>query len=210
MAKAAFQRFHKFGNRFICLPRQQKASKICGKVVPLGSFRGGCIAMSIGQHGGTLCKPPLVNHSAISPTIENVSPDQSFDGHPLLGFSHMVAPINKDESARDPLPENHPLQGYVHQLQGGTNATPQVAPTLHDLLRQILEGKQIQVKTIEDFLGRNPSLKRYQSAFALLWVILEHMGVPPPEATTDQVADALIQLFQFSRHKPVMHTVLCF
>jgi hypothetical protein len=57
-----------------------------------------------------------------------------------------------------------------------------VAPFLPDLLRQILEGKQVQNATINDFLGRNPSLKRYQSAFTLLWVILEKLGTDPPQA----------------------------
>ena len=92
----------------------------------------------------------------------------------------MVAPINKAESSRDPLPKNHPLQGHVQKLQGGANAPPQVAPLLPDLLRQILEGKQIQIEPINNFLGRNPSLKRYQSAFTLLLVILQKSEVTPP------------------------------
>ena len=43
-----------------------------------------------------------------------------------------------------------------------------------------------------------PSLKRYQSAFALLWTILENSGVNPPDASIDEVANAIVQLFQFS------------
>lgn len=33
---------------------------------------------------------------------------------------------------------------------------------------------------------------------------------PPPEATTDQIADALTQLFQFLYFRPAMSTVICF
>jgi len=74
---------------------------------------------------------------------------------------------------------------------------PQVGPPLHNVLRGVLEGKQIQNSTIKDFLARNPSLKRYGSSFNLLWKILVTLGVHPPSASVDQVADALVQLFQF-------------
>ena len=73
-----------------------------------------------------------------------------------------------------------------------------MAPPLPDLLRQILEGKQIQNKKIEDFLARKNSLKRYSSSFKLLWTILEKGGIHPPQASSDQIADAIVQLFHFS------------
>jgi hypothetical protein len=92
----------------------------------------------------------------------------------------MVAPINKNESPKSALPEDHPLQGYVQKLLGGRNAPPQMGPNLSNLLRQILQGKQIQNSTIEDFISKNQSLKRYQSSFHLLWEILVKSGVPSP------------------------------
>ena len=58
--------------------------------------------------GGVICKPPLVNHLKISPKIKTVPKCPSFNGAPLLGFSHMVAPINKNESAKHSLPKDHP------------------------------------------------------------------------------------------------------
>ena len=76
--------------------------------------------------------------------------------------------------------------------------SPPLAPLLPDLLRQILEGKQIQNSSIDDFINKNPSLKRYQSGFALLWTILDNGGVNPPEATADNIADGIIQIFKFS------------
>ena len=123
---------------------------------------------------------------------------KSFDGRPLLGFKQLVAPINKNESTKNTLFENSPILGNVHQLLGGSNAPPSVAPPLPDLLRQVLEGKQIQNKTIDDFLMKNKSIKRYSSAFRALWHLLEEGGVSPPQATVDQVADAIVQLFQIS------------
>ena len=161
--------------------------------------------------GGVICQPPLVHHSKIPPKTSGVPPGPCFDGRPLLGFSHMVAPINKNEGTRDPLPQNQPLPGDVLKLLGGKNATPSVAPPLPDLLRQILEGKQIQNKTIDDFLARNESLKRYSSSFRLLWTILENRGFPPPRPTTIKLQMALCSFLNFPRHKPGMPTVpFCF
>ena len=69
---------------------------------------------------------------------------------------------------------------------------------MSNLLRQILEGKHIQTSTIEDFISRHKSLKRYQSSFHLLWAILLENGINPPDSDLDQVAQAIIQLFQYS------------
>jgi hypothetical protein len=73
-----------------------------------------------------------------------------------------------------------------------------MGPPLHHLLRQILQGKQIPNSTIEDFISRHQSLKRYESSFHLLWEILVKSGINPPEASLDQIASAIIQLFQYS------------
>ena len=80
----------------------------------------------------------------------------------------------------------------------GESMPPPVGPVLSDLLREILEGKQVQGSTIDDFLARNPSLKRYSSGFQLLWRLLMARGISAQEATLDQVADSIIQLFAFS------------
>jgi hypothetical protein len=111
---------------------------------------------------------------------EIVPPDPSFDGCPLLGFQHMVAPVNKTEKPPHSLPKNTAIPRDVHQLLGGENAPPQVAPPLPDLLRKILEGRKIQNKTIDHFLSRNKSLKRYSSSFKLLWETLVLGGIDPP------------------------------
>ena len=122
---------------------------------------------------------PLVSHRKVPHQTSSVPPGPRFNGAPLLGFSHMVAPINKNESATHSLFQNNAFQGHVHQLLGGGNATPKVAPPLHSLLRECLERKQIQTETINHFLGQHPSLKRYDSAVNLLWIILEQQGIPP-------------------------------
>jgi hypothetical protein len=112
-------------NRFVCLPREQKIKQICGQVAPLASRRGGCPTNSPRQvGGGPLCKPPLVRNSKISPTLEGFSSHQNFDGRPLVGFDLVVAPINKNENPRDPLPKNFAPQGDVFELLGGKMPPP--------------------------------------------------------------------------------------
>jgi hypothetical protein len=186
-------------NRLVCLPRQQKIGKVCRSVATLAGSGGGCPPDPAGQIGRrVVCKPPMVSNSKIPTEAAGVPPGPCFDGRPLLGFSHMVAPINKVESTGDPLPKDKPLPGDVYELLGGKNATPSVAPSLPDLLRKILEGRKIQNKTIDDFLAQNKSLKRYASSFQMLWGVLEKGGVYPPEATSDEIADAIIQIFSYS------------
>ena len=97
-----------------------------------------------------------------------------------------------------PVLKIHPYRGLFTNCWGEEMPPAKVAPSLHSLLRECLERKKIQNSTIRDFLARNPSIKRYNSAFNLLWLVLENAGVNPPQADTDQIADALIQLFRFS------------
>jgi hypothetical protein len=61
-----------------------------------------------------------------------------------------------------------------------------------------LEGKQIQASTIDDYLTKNTSIRRYGSSFKLLWDTLSRQGIHPPGASIDQLADAIIQIFRIS------------
>lgn len=135
-ASDLFQRFHRFEDRPVCLTGQQKVNPICVKVATLGGNSSGCPPVSPRQPRGLICKPPLVNNRKISSKISSIPKCQSFDGAPLLGFSHMVAPVNKNESSKNSLPQGHPLQGYVHQLLGGGDAPPK-----WDLVCLVCSGK---------------------------------------------------------------------
>ena len=174
-----FPTVYKFRNGSLCKPGQQKIASICGPVATLASKGLRCPQLQPRRDGGTLCKSPLVNHPKVFGKVETFPSSQSFDGRPLLGFHTFVAPINKNEGPPLPLPKSHSLPRDVQKLLGGANATPKVAPFLPDLFRKILEGKQISSEIIDDFISRNKSLKRYSSAFALLWNLLEGRGIPP-------------------------------
>ena len=119
-----FHPLHKFTNRSLCLPRQHKTPTICQSLATLASKSSKCSSMFTRGDGGFICQPPLVSNNGVSPKAKNVPQCPSFNGTPLLGFCHMVAPINKNESPKSALPEDHPLQGYVQKLLVGRNAPP--------------------------------------------------------------------------------------
>ena len=89
--------------------------------------------------------------------------------------------------------------GFIRKLLGSKNAPPQVGPDLCSLLRQVWTGRQVQDATVQDFLQRNPAVSRYNSAFRLLWQVLVFQKIDPPGASLEQVADAIIQIFQVSQ-----------
>ena len=148
--------------------------------------------------GGVLLQPTLVHHIKIPAKDQRVPDPPVFDGGALLGFSHMVAPLNKNEGPPLQMSQDTPLQRFIRELLGGRDATPQVGPDLHTLLRQILESRKVQSSTIDDFFARNPSISRYDSAFRLLWAVLQQQKIDPPQASLEEVADAIIQIFRVS------------
>ena len=91
-----------------------------------------------------------------------------------------------------------PFWGMFENCHGEKMPPPPVEPLLHSLLRKVLEGEQVPTPAVDDFLGRNPSFRRYRSALKLLWIILEKRISDPLRASVAQVAGAIILLHQFS------------
>ena len=198
LPKGSISSLDQFANRHVCLPGEQKIKGLCLPVASLGSKEGRCPKLQFGRVGGTLCKPPLVgNFKLASPTKAKPKPPM-FDGLPLLGFRHMVAPINKAKSSQYPLFFGGSNLGDVHKLSRELNASAKVAPNLPFVLGQILESKEVEGEIVQIFLENNPSLKRYDSSFRLLWAILAKKGLDPPRATLEQVASGLIEIHSFS------------
>ena len=90
------------------------------------------------------------------------------------------------------------VQRFIRELLGRKDAPSQVGPSLHTLLQQVWSERKVQDATVQDFLQRNPSVHRYESAFRLLWGVLKFQGINPPHASLEEVADSVIQIFQVS------------
>ena len=185
-------------NRYVCLPGEQKTKGLCFKVATLAIKKGGCPKLSPSRPWGPLCKPPLECNRQLDPKINPIPRAPMFDGSPLLGFRHMVAPINKATSSKKPLPSNCTRVGDVPKLPRGLDASTKMAPSLHVVLRQMLQSKEVKGEIIENFLSHSPSIKRYDSAFKTLWALLASKGLDPPNSTLEQIASGIIEIYNWS------------
>jgi hypothetical protein len=87
------------------------------------------------------------------------------DDHPLLGFSTMVAPTNQTASQGSPSLFNTPLSRTVQELLGRTNASSQVAPNLHDIIREGLQAKQVSIEAANSYLKDFKTIPRHLKFF---------------------------------------------
>ena len=94
----------------------------------------------------------------------NVSSDNS-----LVGWRTMVAPINKTATAQGPSDKNTPPPGDVSELLGRAHAWAKVALSLHSIIKEVFQAKQVASEDVDTFLKGKKSLARYDSAFKLLW-----------------------------------------
>ena len=116
----------------------------------------------------------------------------------LLGFCHMVAPVNKVVQARGKVSSFSPSERDVCQLLGGVFAQAQVAPSLSDCIRKLLEQQQVQAEDISLYLAGLKSLKRYDLPFRKLWGLMSLKGLSPDNPTVQGVATSLLALHRLA------------
>ena len=115
-----------------------------------------------------------------------------------MGFTTLVAPVNKIGSARDENARNSPQARHVQQLLGGTNAKTKMAPSLLHCIRGILESKKMSSENISAYLSKLGSLQRYDSAFRKVYVLLREQGMTSEDCSAEQIAGAIITLYDWS------------
>jgi hypothetical protein len=95
-----------------------------------------------------------------------------------MGWMLMVAPTSKAaRQAMSNIKDNPPM-GDVHKLPGREDATYQVAPSLSDFIREMLQAKQVPPENIQRYLNSIRSLPRYSKAFKVLWAFIKNRGGP--------------------------------
>ena len=87
-----------------------------------------------------------------------------------------------------------------------------MAPNLPDIIRYILEGKQVQSDHITYYVSQLGSLKGYSEGFKALWVVSKMQQVNLSTATTEQVASLILFYIKITVAQPKMHTLhaICF
>ena len=109
-------------------PGNKKISPILCPVPPLVSPKSGCFDLS---HNGPqlyICQPPLdLDRQVVKPSVGS-PPHHVLDDSPYVGFSFLVAPFTKDESAKKSSSQNRAFSRHVQQLHGGGHAPPPGGP----------------------------------------------------------------------------------
>ena len=131
-------------------------------------------------HRLLLCKPPLVRNWQVAAQTKRKQAFNLHDDNSLLDFSTMVAPTNQTASQGDPCFPIPPLSRDVQQLLGGINASSQMAPDLHDIVREGLQAKQVSTEAANFFLKDLKSLPRYNKAFKLFGPFVRQKMFQPP------------------------------
>ena len=186
-------------HRHVCLPRKCTAQKICHQMAASSGPVGRCPSVPLGGGYRNIRKPPMDCNSALAAQIAGKPASEMSTDLPLLGFCHMVAPINQTAHAQNTSFSGTSFSGNVSKLPGAVYATSQVAPSLHFVVRKMLEEQQASPEAIQSFLDRSKSLPRYDGAFRTLWGLLKVDGIDPLHASLTQVASAIVRLHSFSK-----------
>ena len=133
-----------------------------------------------------VCKPSMDTHSSMALSTKRSPPRGVFDNYSLLGFDVLVAPCLKTSSTPSTMPPRQGLARTFHKLYGDGNASNQMAPNLHDVIRKVLQTQQAQNKIIEAYLKQIPSLARYNQAFRYFYLLHFNLHPLPPIRGTRQ------------------------
>ena len=187
------QRTCQADSRHVCFPRKSPVGQICVKASPLAGMGGRCFKLPPAKFPALLCKHPLENNRQVVASLKGKQTYHLHDDNSLLGFKFMVAPTS--ETARKGVPRNSgpPLSGHVQQLLGRINASAQVAPDLHSVIRKSLESKQISSEAVDRFLKQLKSIQRYDRAFKLFWAFCVQRHLDVVSASLSQVAGHLLE-----------------
>ena len=113
----------------------------------------------------------------------------------------MVAPVNKNAPQGHQVSGSSPQGGDVSKLFATIHARAKMVPGLHSIIREKLVRQEVQDSNIDLYMKQMKRLPRYNSAFQLLYVILQDIGIDPPVATICQVAQGILKLHSFSMHQ---------
>ena len=179
---------------YVCQPRQQKISELRNKIPLLGMQKDRLPTVPFTGHKRMLCQPPLDSNRPVVNKTERTPTPNLLGDCALLGFNVLVAPFGQNAGARKPCNSNRSLSRHVQELPGRGHAPPKVAPPLHCIIKQILEGRKISVEGVQTYLEKLKNLDRYDSAFNQLWLKLLEKGEDPLKADLNKVAEAILLL----------------
>ena len=108
-------------------------------------------------------------NSSMVTQIKGKPPSNLSNGDPFVGLSKLVAPLGKNAKIWHKSRCSTSSAGDVSQLSGRGNASPKMAPAMHNFVRASLQAKQVSPEGIDQYLSDQKSLQRYDSAFKIIW-----------------------------------------
>ena len=114
------------------------------------------------------------------------------DGDPPLGFHLLVAPTSKNASPWNTGHCGETIQGHVFELFRRAHASAQMAPSLCDFAREILEAKQVSPEGIDSFLKSLGNVSRYDRAFRAFYQFCGLQKTREQDATISEMAGLLL------------------
>jgi hypothetical protein len=175
-----------------------KTSKILHKVAPPSKFSGGCSEMRLDKNRSHLCKSPVEGHSAMVGETHVKQKRDMPSGGAYVGFRTLVAPINQNGSTKNKN-VGGPAQGRaLPKLLGRIDAQAKMAPGLFDCIRFLLEQQEMEKSTIQMYLTHLGNLRRYDSAFRKLFVLLKERFSDPLQVEVHQVAQEILKMYHVS------------
>jgi hypothetical protein len=187
------------GSRHVCQPGKFPIKKVHSEVAALAGPGVQCIGLGFNPNKELLRKPPMDHHSPLAAETSTKSPPQMFNGGALLGWQCMVAPTSKAALQVDPDNKNSPPVGTISELPRGGHAPHPLAPSLFDVVRTVLERKQISPEGVTLYLRKISHLKQYDKAFKKLWTMLFHKGLDPANAALEDISASLLELNELSQ-----------
>ena len=177
----------------VCLPWQSSTRKICVQIPTLASNGSRCSEVPPKRHSLLLCKPSMVSDRQVAPQAQGAPSRNLHDDHTLLGFSCMVAPTNQTAVEGDPCFSHPPISRDVQELLGRIYASSQMAPDLHNVIREGLQSKQVNPEAANTYLKSLKSLPRYNRAFKLFWAFCKTHNMSTTSATLTEIASMMLQ-----------------
>ena len=181
-----------------CVPWQSTVTTVRGTVAPFSGSGSQRSSLPVGTVHRGVCQPTLDHAAPVVASLARAPPSQVSSGLPILGFRHMVAPINAPRGSSVSMSESDTIPGNVHQLHGAVYASAKVAPDLCAVIRKLLEEQKIPPPVVGDHLAQLTQLPRYDSAFKLLWGFLKHQGFDPVQCSPLEVAAAIVSIAKVS------------
>jgi hypothetical protein len=171
----------------VCKFRELTIGKICKSLASFSGHRLQCLGSGppvSTVFSSLVGQPPMDHYSPMAGETPTASSSGMWDGSTQVGWDRVVAPLSSFAYEGDPGNRNLPQGGPIPELPGRSSPWYKMAPALPDIIRAMLQRKQVSPENINFYLTKLKNLQRYDQAFKKLWALWaknqpSNMNPPP-------------------------------